>query len=147
MTDPVFYLELELRLAPTMNELMRMNWRKAKRLSDEIKDRITSAKRDWPQWSCGARVETTGKIVRGRLCTKTKKHEGGRKRLIRVVRHTSGALDEPGSVDAIGGKLVTDALVIANVLRDDSEAWVVRDGKTAPAPKRRGLLTVEVFDV
>ncbi len=142
---PVFRLELPLRLAPAMNTLMRQHWHARHRLASEIQGRIQVAKGDWPKWSCGARVEVSGQIINGKMCTRKRKN-GGRKRLLRVVRYTAGRLDESAGVDTLGGKLATDELVTANILRDDSEAWVVREGCAERAPQGQGRLMVEVFE-
>jgi len=144
--EPVFCLKLELRLAPPLNDLVRTrHWSQARRLSREIADRILHAKRDWPEWSCGAKVETSGRIIKGKLCVSRRKH-GGRRRRLRVVRYTSGRLDESAGVDTLGGKLVVDELVTANILRDDSEEWVERVGRAERAPQGQGCLVVEVFE-
>jgi len=124
---PVFRLELPLRLAPTMNQIMslikRARGRRCYQL-DEIKQEIARHVRT------AALRYPSGKA-------------SGRRR-VEVTRHSSRQPDEL-SADILGAKLVLDALVKAGVLRDDSIKWCERVARWEQAPPGHGRLVVEVF--
>lgn len=73
---------------------------------------------------------------------------GKAKRWVRVTRFTVNTkqIDDPRSIDAIGGKCALDALVRCGVLVDDSQEFCIREGDVAPTKKGNVHLLVEVFE-
>ena len=146
----VFLLQLPLRLAPRMNELAPRGaspamMRKKKQIQAELDSLIFVARTRHPDWS--ARFETKG-VIR-----KTKKgprpgvmRVGGRRRLVRVTRHSARRPDEL-SVDVIGGKLPIDRLVAAGILVNDNHGWLERLADWRPAHGEAQRVIVEVFEL
>lgn len=135
----VFRVELPLQLAPTMNVYAQLQgWRKAK-MATQIDWYIVAAKLVCKTWAMGVVREPKGKTGRPGSAT------GGRRRAIIVTRYSSVRPDEL-AVDSIGGKLVVDRLVHANVLRNDDPDWCERRAAWEKAPPGKGSLVVNVYE-
>lgn len=145
MSDLVFMLELPLELAPVLNSYSTMAVKKRARLRKNIDAVVIQAKQSWRTWPMGIKKHTTGKVVRGKLQTKTTV-TGGRKRSIRVTRYSSRKPDEI-SADIIGGKIAIDRLVQAEILRDDSSEWLKREAYWQQVPRGQGKVVIEVFEI
>lgn len=151
----VFRVELPLGLAPTMNAYSAKKARRwaMGKLNRAVDQRIQFAKREWPAWAMGVDRRRLPVVVdgrpaldkRGRIRMRTEV-SGGRRRAVRVTRHSSREPDEM-SVDVVGGKLAIDRLVIARVLRDDSRRWLERQARWFCAPPKQGCVVVEVFEL
>lgn len=137
---PVFHIELPLRLAPTMHEFANLKHFVKAKLRQELDWLIVAAKQKWRAWEMG--VLRAPQLPSGRAG----KAKGGRRRGICLVRHTMREPDEI-SCDVLGGKLIIDRLVQANVLVDDSRKWLERVPIWMPAPPGEGKLVVDVFEL
>lgn len=141
----VFRLKLSLEQAPRLNDYARkaMHWQRAG-ISSAIDSLITLGKRTWPDWYAGfenvASVRKTPKGPRPIV-----RRVGGKRRLVRVTRHSTKEPDEI-SIDILGGKLALDRLVAAGVLVDDNRKWCEREPLWLPAHPKQGYVSVEVFD-
>jgi hypothetical protein len=113
------------KMAPTMNELVAMNiWERSavrERLDDVLKDVIEA----WPE----AGIQ-----------------DSPRARAVRVTRFSHAQPDELG-VDAIGGKVPIDRMVLAGILAGDTRKVLDREALWLYAPKNEGSLLIEVFEL
>ncbi|NUO50700.1 MAG: hypothetical protein HOV80_17760 [Polyangiaceae bacterium] len=141
----VFFLQLPLELAPSLNVFARMPWFKRHEMHATVDGFVRSAMSFWPQWHAGFELEAYVK--------KTKKgtrpavrRKGGRRRGVVVTRNSVRPVDEI-SVDILGGKLPLDRLVQAGVLRDDNAKWCERRPQWVPAHPKQGFLTVAVYEL
>lgn len=145
-------LPLGRAFAPTLNEYDKiLPWMK-KELRKALDWAIVQEKSKWPAWSCGCvdktAVETFTKIVKGKpqkvTEPRTTRH-GGRRRRVVVTRYSAVRPDEI-SVDIVGGKAPIDRLVLAGVLRGDSQQWLERDADWQKVDQNEGRVVIEVFE-
>lgn len=140
----------EIKLAPRLNELVAMKPWELEKSRAEIDTWIQNALAAWPAWDCGSARSIEPKVVRKRKGGTSVVDRlivtGGRRRIVEVVRRSSGRLDEV-TVDASGGKLVIDRMVWAGVLAGDSTDKVLRRARWEPAPPGQGTLEVHVYEL
>lgn len=141
---------LDVKLAPRLNELVAMKPWELEKSRAEIDRWISDALAGWAAWDCGSARSVVPKVVKLRKGgTKTVDRlvtTGGRRRIVEVIRRSSGHMDEV-TVDASGGKLVIDRLVWAGVLAGDATAHVLRRARWEPAPPGQGTLEVHVYEL
>lgn len=145
---------LAVKLAPRLNELVAMKPWELEKSREELDVWIGRALAAWPAYDCGSARSVVPRVVtisRGAQKGRTKTVDrlvvtGGRRRIVEVVRRSSGRMDEV-TVDASGGKLVIDRLVWAGVLAGDSTAHVLRRARWEPAPPGQGVLEVHVYEL
>lgn len=128
-----------------MNEYNGMpGWMKAK-VRDAIGHQIQARIGRWPSWHAGFRETGVLHKVKG-VQKVAQVRSGGRRRLIRVVRHSPRRPDEV-TVDIIGGKMVVDCLVRFGVLVGDDDACLVREAEWYPSNEGDGRVVVDVFEL
>ena len=63
-----------------------------------------------------------------------------------VVTRYSAVRPDEISVDIVGGKAPIDRLVLAGVLRGDSQQWLERDADWQKVDQNEGRVVIEVFE-
>lgn len=94
------------------------------------------------------------KLVKCPVCKGEKKlpapptisRSGGRRRVVVVTRASRSRPDEL-SVDIIGGKIPIDRLVVAGVLRGDTDEWLARYPMWKSAKAGEGSVTIDVYEI
>lgn len=141
---------LEVKLAPRLNELVAMKPWELEQSRAELDRWIGQALGAFPFYDCGSARSIVPKAVKLRKGgVKTVDRlvvTGGRRRIVEVVRRSSGHMDEV-TVDTSGGKLLIDRLVWAGVLAGDAAAHVLRRARWEQAPPGQGTLEVHVYEL
>lgn len=140
---------VKVKLAPLLNEYAGMQGWTLALARAEIDQRLAAAKLLWPAWDCGSKrevyehtVKVKGRsIVRPRL-----RVEGGGRRIVEVVRHSSREPDEL-AVDILGGKLSVDRMIWAGVLAGDQRKHLGRRCRWVPAKPGQGWLEIVVYEL
>jgi hypothetical protein len=114
-------------------------------LNDQVDGMIMQAKGRWHSWKMPMTITHT--MVQGKRGPRVKAiRNGGRRRLVRCIRHSSHQPDEI-TVDVIGGKLPVDRMVLAEILRDDNRTWCEREAHWIKAAPKQGRVVLEVFEL
>lgn len=127
--------------APTLNEYNGLDSRQKEQLRKAIDARIVETREGWPDWHAGFREGAS--VARGKVRVA---REGGRRRAVVVTRYSSRRVDEV-SVDVCGGKMPIDRLVLAGVLRGDTDEWLVREAAWVPVAPGHGKVVVDVYEI
>lgn len=128
-------------LCPTLNVYKSMRTFAKQKVRKVLAERIVAERLRWPNHPWGGRRELVKRGASTRMSP-----VGGRRRFVRVTRHSSRRPDDM-SPDVLGGKMPLDQLVDAGILGDDSDAWCAREGRWEAAKTGEGYLRIEVFEL
>jgi hypothetical protein len=143
---------IRIVLCPSMNEYSRMKGFAHAAAIKEVDAMLSDARASWPaSWHWGGEEKTWIEPVFSKTTGKTRdvvrrNRWGGKRRGVRVVRHSSRRIDETAT-DVLGGKIPIDRLVEMGVLGGDSALWCERRGEWVAAKPGEGHLLVEVYDI
>ncbi len=135
-------MRAELAAMPERGELV-LRWEVPKELALTLN--AYAGSRGWKKHKDRKLLDTMLGVLLG-VYPRAALHGAHKRRWCRVTRFSPTRVDEL-AVDILGGKLPCDALTRADVLHDDTDAFMVREPRWVKCKRGETRLLVEVFDL
>lgn len=130
------------RAAPERGELV-FEWRVPKEWALTLN--VYAQKKGWQKKKLGEAMDDALRTLLPQF-PKALLHGSQQRRWLRATRFSTKVVDDV-SVDVVGGKMATDALVRAGILADDDAKHLVREARSAKTKPGNTHLLVQIYEV